>query len=245
MMKVFLSYPSAKHEIAVDTELALLAEGYDVFLDRRDLSPGESFHKKIREEPRSSDLMVVFLTRESIARDSYTLAEIEIAKTKWRHPSGHVLVLKIGDVPLAEPPSYLRAVTVVTAIGNVPAIAVMRVADMADKLKNRELKRSVPGIAIVMDYQNIRIRAWASRPVTTRLELFVDGRDVASATRPWSTSVAAGLKTLVGFRQQWSLSANTRVGAKTVTVMAQFVTTFTNQYFELFVDGERITPPRS
>ena len=62
-----------------------------------------------------------------MAPGSYALAELSMAKARWRHPGGHVLPVKVAPVPKDMIPAYLRAVTILEPQGDVVAETVAAV----------------------------------------------------------------------------------------------------------------------
>ena len=66
-MKIFLSYPSVRRDVAERLKLALEAEGHEVFYDRDDLPPGQTFHREIREAVEDAELFIFLITPESVA----------------------------------------------------------------------------------------------------------------------------------------------------------------------------------
>lgn len=242
-MKVFLSYKSKERKIAESIYFELEAVGHSTFLDCTALQPGESFSPTIERELRSSDLMIFLLTHDSIAPGAYTLTELEIAKEVWRHPEGHVLTVNLEKVPIESLPAYLAATTIFFPVGNIQ----VEVARQVQKLSGRSLRPDsieFRGINVVASYEDIRLEARANRPVTTTLELMIGERIVQTATRPYITSVAYAASTLLGFRPRWTVQGNATIGGTVVPVRAEFVTTFVDQYIEIFVDNNRITPSR-
>lgn len=121
-MKIFISYSSKQREICERLQLALEADGrHEVFVDRAELAPGQPFDEKIRRGLLGCDLLLFLISPESVAPGSYALAELEIAKTRWRHPAGRVLPVKVAATPMAAVPAYLRAVTILEPQGDVVA----------------------------------------------------------------------------------------------------------------------------
>lgn len=130
-MKIFLSHASEVAEIAESIELALGAEGHDVFLDRSDLRSGEAYNLRIREAVLHSDLFIFLVSPEAVTPGRYTLTELDFARSAWRHPSGHVLPVVVRPTDLSLIPAYLKAVTLFDPQGNVPAAVAGAVAKMA------------------------------------------------------------------------------------------------------------------
>jgi hypothetical protein len=242
-VQIFLSYESSNRPIANEIFYALESEGHRVFIDRADLPPGRGFHHRIREALRASQLMVFLLTRGALEPGSYTLTEIKIAESVWRSPDGHVLVVDLESVPNRSVPEYLRATTFLVPSGNVAAevaIAVERLAPRPDRAEAGGFKC----IKMAVVHRGTLLEAQANRPITTKMWLRVDGEVLLDVTRPWTASIAAAIATLIGRRSRWRLEGDGKVGGKTVSVRAEFVTTFTDQYFEIFVEDELITPDR-
>ena len=127
-MNLFLSYPSAERITADRLALALEAEGHEVFFDRSDLPSGEAFHQRLREAIQSADAMVFLVTPAAVAPGSYTLAELDIARGRWRRPAGHVLPVLVAPTPIASLPPYLSAVTLLQPHGELVAETVAAVA---------------------------------------------------------------------------------------------------------------------
>lgn len=127
-MKLFLSYPSAERTLAERLALALEAEGHEVFIDRSDLPAGEAFHQRLRQAIEAADAMVFLVTPAAVAPGSYTLAELDIARQRWRRPGGHVLPVVVAATPIATLPPYLAAVTLLQPRGELVAETVAAVA---------------------------------------------------------------------------------------------------------------------
>lgn len=130
-MKLFLSYPSAQRPLAERLALALEAEGHTVFIDRTDLAAGEAFHQPLRDAIAKADAMVFLVTPDAVNPGSYALAELEIARARWRRPSGHVLPVIVQPTPIAALPAYLSAVTLLEPRGDLVGETVAAVARLA------------------------------------------------------------------------------------------------------------------
>lgn len=127
-MRIFISYSSKHREICERLQLALEAGGrHEVFVDRSELLPGQPFDEKIRQGLLGCDLLLFLVSPESVAPGSYALAELEIAKTRWRHPGGRVLPVKVAATDKAAIPPYLRAVTILEPQGDLVAQTVAAV----------------------------------------------------------------------------------------------------------------------
>lgn len=130
-MKIFISYSSKYRELVERLRLALVAEGHEPFVDRTELEPGQPFDAELREAIDDCDLFIYLVSPESVAPGSYALAELGLAQTRWPHPRGRVLPVKLAPTPLASVPPYLKAVTMYEPQGDpVPGIvaAISRLA---------------------------------------------------------------------------------------------------------------------
>jgi formylglycine-generating enzyme required for sulfatase activity len=130
-MKIFLSYASEDRSVAEPINLALLAQGHDVFFDRDDLQPGAEYDNRVRRAIEDADLFVFLVSGKSIQASRYTLSELGIAQRRWKHPDGRVLPVMIEAFAVAQLPAYLRSVTLLEPQGNVTAgvaEAVSRIA---------------------------------------------------------------------------------------------------------------------
>lgn len=149
-MKLFLSYPSGQRNLAERLALALEAEGHTVFIDRADLKAGESFHRTLREAILGADAMVFLVTPEAVAPGSYALAELNIARQRWRRPSGHVLPVMVVATPVSALPSYLSAVTVLQPQGEAVAEIVAAVARLKPPAHRRRMQTAAVAALVLV-----------------------------------------------------------------------------------------------
>lgn len=138
-MNIFLSYSSARRDIAVRLKLALEAEQHEVFFDRDDLGAGEAYQQAIREAVEQADLMLFLVSPESVAPGSFTLAELDMAQAAWPQPSGRVLPVVVAPTPKSGMPPYLLAVTLLEPQGEVVAATLAAV----DRLSGRGLRHGL------------------------------------------------------------------------------------------------------
>jgi tetratricopeptide (TPR) repeat protein len=127
-VRIFISYSSKYQDICDRLQLALEANGrHEVFVDRSELTPGRPFDETLRKGIEDCDLLLFLISPESVAPGSYALAEMGIAKKRWRHPGGHLLPVKVAPTPKEAIPAYLRAVTILEPQGDVVAETVAAV----------------------------------------------------------------------------------------------------------------------
>jgi formylglycine-generating enzyme required for sulfatase activity len=148
-MRIFLSYASEDRPRIEPIRYALAEQGHDVFYDREDLKPGESFDSKIRAAIERCDLFVCFLTPHTVDSGSYTLNELAVAERRWPLADGRVLPVILADVPRQDIPAYLRSVTCLTPVGNVTA-SVSDAVHILAQIHNRRRMRKLAMWAVAI-----------------------------------------------------------------------------------------------
>ena len=130
-MRIFISYSSKHRDLCERLQLALEADGrHQVFVDRAQLAAGMPFDETLRKGIEDCDLLLFLLSPESVAPGSYALAELGMAKVRWRHPGGRVLPVMVAPTPKQAIPAYLRAVTILEPQGDAVAETVAAVDAM-------------------------------------------------------------------------------------------------------------------
>jgi hypothetical protein len=114
-------YPSELKSTAEPIAFSLRSRGHNVFLDRDDLPPGESYDDQIENAATSSDCMIFLITPRSVERGRYTLTELAHARRRWRKPARRVLPVMVEPTPLETIPSFLKGVTILEPAGNLTA----------------------------------------------------------------------------------------------------------------------------
>jgi hypothetical protein len=146
-MKIFLSYASEDRAVAEAINLALCAQGYDVFFDREDLPPGEEFNTRIRRAIEQTDLFVFLVSAQALDAGSYTLNELDIAEKSWSRPAGHLLPVMLRPISLDLLPVFLKSVTLLEAPGNLPAAVADAVYRIAKARRRALLSKAARGLA--------------------------------------------------------------------------------------------------
>jgi hypothetical protein len=132
-MRIFISHASEDKKIAEAIHFALTGAGHKTFFDSADLSPSTDYHERIRKSIRKSDAFVFLVSPDSITEGSYALTELKFARSKWRHPEGHIIPVMVRKAALADIPVYLKSVTYLEPEGNIAA----EVADVVSKLSEK------------------------------------------------------------------------------------------------------------
>jgi hypothetical protein len=137
-MRIFLSYASEDRSVAEGIYFALVAEGHQVFFDRKGTEPGEEFNRRIRDEISRCHKFIFLISPQGVERGRYTLTELSFAQDRWLHPAQNVLPVMVSPTDLKLLPSYLKAVTILEPQGDVAA-------EVAAKLRRRKGLGSLAG----------------------------------------------------------------------------------------------------
>lgn len=78
-LQVFLCHSSNDKEIVEDIYNILIEDGIDAWLDRKNLTPGEEWQIEIPRALRNVDIVIVFLSSNSVTKEGYVQREIKIA----------------------------------------------------------------------------------------------------------------------------------------------------------------------
>jgi len=215
--------------------LSLRGDGYAVFFDKSDIEAGEEYDSRIRKAIEACDLFVFLISPESLALDSYPLAELGIAERRWPHPEGHVLPLVVKPVPIDSLPPYLRAVSVFDPQGDFVAESSAAIARIA-KTKPRLLRPALWAIAATVviaagflgwnsyhrSQQDREVRAHVGR-VISETNTDLDAGEYADAFRVITAAVsqypdnAELQKAQQRVAMTWLRNIRVRVGEQTFT----------------------------
>jgi hypothetical protein len=133
-MRIFISVASPDRPKAEEVALALRGDGHVVFLDDHDLPVAQTYHERIRQAIEQADVVLFFISPLSVQPGRYTLSELKFVQQKWPHPKGRLLPLMIEPTPMSSVPAYARAVTIMSARGNLAAEVVFEVSRMEKRL---------------------------------------------------------------------------------------------------------------
>jgi formylglycine-generating enzyme required for sulfatase activity len=155
-LKIFISYAREDRAIAESIELALRAQGHEVFFDRNALPAGEEYNIRIRRAIERCDLMIFLVSEQALDAGSYTLTELEIAGAIWPHPGGRLLPVMLQRLPSSALPPLLRSVTVLQTDGNLTAAVADAVHRLALARRRRQL-RTLLAVALALMIAGIGI----------------------------------------------------------------------------------------
>lgn len=130
-MYVFLSYAREDRELAERIRGALVAAGFDCFLDTKSLPPGQEYNTRTREAVNRANLFIFLLSPPALTAGSYTLTELQFAEEKWPNPAGYLLPVGRADIELGPLPAYIRPINAFRPPGNIPAAVLAWVEQRA------------------------------------------------------------------------------------------------------------------
>jgi hypothetical protein len=198
-VRIFISYSSKYREICERLQLALEADGrHEVFVDRSELVAGKPFDETLRESIVECDLVIFLISPESVAPGSYALAEMSIAKSRWHHPAGHVLPVKVAPTPKESIPPYLRAVTILEPQGDLVMETVAAVEAAARPAHRWRAPALIAGIAIAAasglagytQWQTQRVAEAQAATLATTAQQLCESKDHALAWQRYDEALA-------------------------------------------------------
>lgn len=148
-MRIFLSYPSEEHATVEQVALALRNSGHHVFLDKDDLPPGLDFNEQISKAIDSSDMMIFFITPESVGDGRFTRSELAFARKRWPGPAGKVLPVMLRQTSMDAVPAYLKSVHIFEPQGNLAAEVRSEVARYGGVAKASKLSAWSRPVAVI------------------------------------------------------------------------------------------------
>jgi TIR domain len=163
-MNIFLSYSSQQLGAAEEIAMGLRAEGHEVFFDQVSLAPGDAYNHHIRRAIENADCFVALLSPGFVSGGRYTLSELELVQDKWPNPVGRVLPVMVEPVPIAQVPTYLRAVTILEPKGNLTAdvISALHAIERGKgwRQTRRQILRFGVGVAAVAAAAFVGMLGW-------------------------------------------------------------------------------------
>jgi hypothetical protein len=147
----------------------------------------------------------------------------------------------LEDAQIDDLPEYLRATTVLRPCGECAAEIAYCANDIlrrrhGHESSTRTASKTRRGLSALKLYHGVLIEAWADRPVTTVFELLVNGVIIARSKRPAIASIFSGVQTIFGRKPVWTIRSHTIIHGCTMMLRADFVTEFSDQRIELFLD---------
>lgn len=117
---IFLSYASPDYERVHTYFTRLVADGLDPWFDKEKLVAGQNWDFEIKRALARAEIIVVFLSENSISRRGYVQREIRIALDQAQnklHDDIYVIPVMLDEVPI---PAQLEAIQVVGAASEDP-----------------------------------------------------------------------------------------------------------------------------
>lgn len=122
--RLFISYQSGDRALAEEIAVGLRHAGYTVFFDISEIVSGAEYHARIEREIKKSHGLIFLASPAALEEGRYTLTELELARAKWKAPSGKVLTVLLHGVQPSDLPGYLKSVSMLTPVGDAAAEAI-------------------------------------------------------------------------------------------------------------------------
>lgn len=103
--KIFLSYVQEDREKVEELYQKLFSEGFDPWMDKHGILPGENFRLSIDKAMRNSDFVFIFLSSNSVVRRSFFQTEIRKALDFWREKlesDNYLIPVRLDDCEVPE-----------------------------------------------------------------------------------------------------------------------------------------------
>lgn len=93
-LKVFLCHASSDKAKVQELYSRLINDGIDAWLDKEKLIPGQNWQIEIPKAVRNSDIVIVFLSSQSVNKEGFVQKEIKIAlDTADEKPEGTIFII--------------------------------------------------------------------------------------------------------------------------------------------------------
>ena len=106
MARIFLCYASEdKGQVREVYQRLRAIDEFEPWLDEEDLSPGQDWAREIPRALQASDFILIFLSRNSVAKRGYVQREMKLALDAWQElPGGtiHTIPVRLDDCEVPE-----------------------------------------------------------------------------------------------------------------------------------------------
>lgn len=135
-MKVFIAHAGVVANSSAERLAARLeAEEYDVFYDRNAIKASAHYSTLIESECGACDLMVFYVSAESVVADSYPELELSLVKERWSNPEGRIIPVRLPDSKDVNPPAYLQPLQLLQPTKHVEVRIVKEVNRLRNELQ--------------------------------------------------------------------------------------------------------------
>src|SRR5438094_451064 len=105
MAKIFLCHASEDRPKVREVYQHLMKELFEPWLDEEDLLPGQLWEQEIPKALKSSDFILIFFSRNSVAKKDFVQHEFKLAVDAWRDiPEGriHTIPVRVDNCDIPE-----------------------------------------------------------------------------------------------------------------------------------------------
>lgn len=167
-LKVFLCHSSSDKDVVRGLYHNLVSDGFEPWLDEEDLLPGQNWRLEISRAVRTSDIVLVCLSRQSVTKRGYVQKEIRIAlDIADEQPEGTIFLvpIRLEDCIPPDRLSHLQRVDVFQERGYEQ---LLKSLNESAKLLGITVQRPpiALGLATVKDLPLSKIQKIVSLPTT-------------------------------------------------------------------------------
>ena len=109
-IKIFLAHASGDKPAVLELYERLKAKGYNPWLDKKSLVPGQNWREEIPNAIKQSDVVIACLSKKAVSKQGYVQQELRLALTEYaQKPPGSIYLIplklepcEIRDIQLAQ-----------------------------------------------------------------------------------------------------------------------------------------------
>lgn len=157
-LTAFLCHSSADKSAVRKLFAQLRSDGIEPWLDEENLLPGQNWHVEIPKAVRSSDVVLICLSKKALGKDGYLQDEIHFALEEAERQEGIYLIpVRLDNVKIPDRLSHLHWVDLFDTRGH---------AKLVDSLKKRAINRKT----IIPEIKKDFVLTARYMPLATRLQ---------------------------------------------------------------------------
>jgi len=104
MAKIFLCHANEDKPQVRDVYQRLKAEGFEPWLDKEDLLPGQLWDQEIRRALKNSDIILIFFSQKSVVKRGYVQDEMKLAlEVREEIPEVYTIPVRLDNCEIPEP----------------------------------------------------------------------------------------------------------------------------------------------
>lgn len=159
-LRVFLCHSSSDKPVVEKFYDMLTGDGLDAWLDKKNLLPGQNWQIEIPKAVQSSDVVIVFLSAQSVTKEGYVQKEIKIAlDAADEKPDGTIFIIpaKLENCKVPDRLGKFQWVDLFESDGYERLFKSLKIRaeSLGIKIKATKQKQSVVNKASIGDEQKV------------------------------------------------------------------------------------------